>query len=126
MAAGLSRPWWWKGDFDTTGKTQLGWAKEAAAKYRENAAKEAETQGSRQSDGDRAQFEALKKKIGVTPSVTPPESVTPSASVTPFSVTPPVTPSDAERKRRWREQNWERSLEINRAPKARQKALSAE
>ena len=28
---GLLRPEWWKGDFDTTGKTQLGWAKDAAA-----------------------------------------------------------------------------------------------
>ena len=31
MAEGLRCPGWWKGDFDTTGKTQLGWAKEAAA-----------------------------------------------------------------------------------------------
>ncbi len=36
MAAGLSRPWWWKGDWDPTGKTQLGWAKKAAAEYRES------------------------------------------------------------------------------------------
>ena len=31
---GLRRPEWWKGDFDTTGKTQTAWAVEAAAAYR--------------------------------------------------------------------------------------------
>ena len=34
MVQGLRRPEWWKGDFDNTGKTQLGWALEAAAAYR--------------------------------------------------------------------------------------------
>ena len=34
MAEGLRRPEWWKGDFDTTGKTQTAWAVEAAAAYR--------------------------------------------------------------------------------------------
>ena len=31
---GLRRPWWWQGDFDTTGKTQTAWAVEAAVAYR--------------------------------------------------------------------------------------------
>ena len=34
MAEGLRRPAWWSGDFDATGKTQLGWALEAALAYR--------------------------------------------------------------------------------------------
>ncbi len=61
MAEGLRRPSWWVGDFDTTGKTQLGWAKEAAAAYRA----------------------AHPERYGVTPSCDTPSvtpSVTPSAA----------------------------------------------
>ncbi len=112
MATGLKRPWWWVGDFDDTGKTQLGWAKEAAAAYR---AKEAGAAPARPADKE-AKFRALKAKTGVTPSVTPP-------------VTPGVTPHGAdtatERKRRWREQNKERSREINRAAKVKQRTPPA-
>ncbi len=73
---GLRRPAWWEGDFDTTGKTQLGWAVEAAAAYRE------------------------AMDLGVT---RPAPSVTPSVT-RPKSVTPSVTPSKgALRIKRWRE-----------------------
>ena len=71
---GLRQPEWWKRDFDTTGKTQLGWALEAAAAYRA------------------AHPERYGGAPGVTDSVTVDESVTPSVTVS----------KGAERARRFR------------------------
>ena len=85
MTLDLPKPAWWSKDvpFDPTGKTQLGWAKEAAARYREAAAKAP----GRPVAKSKA-FGALKAEMGVTDvadavtdSVTEAESVTPSVTV---------------------------------------------
>ena len=62
--------------FYKTGQTQLGWAKEAAARYREAAAK-----APGRSSAKGKAFGALKAEMGVTDSVT--DSVTEAKSVTP-------------------------------------------
>ena len=61
--------------FDKTGKTQLGWAKEAAARYREAAGK-----APGRSSAKSKAFGALKAEMGVTDSVTEAKSVTPSGT----------------------------------------------
>ena len=56
----LSKPWWWSEDveFDVTGETQRGWARDGAAAYRA------------------AHPERYGVSLGVTDSVTPLKSVT--------------------------------------------------
>ena len=106
----LPRPAWWSKDvpFDKTGQTQLGWAKEAAARYREAAAK-----APGRSSAKSKAFGALKAEMGVTGVTGVTDSVTEAESVTPSvtdvaeaerSVTPSVTVSKgALRAKRWRE-----------------------
>ena len=100
----LPKPAWWSKDvqFDKTGKTQLGWAKEAAARYREAAAK-----APGRSSAKSKAFGALKAEMGVTDSVTEAKSVTPSVTdvaEAERSVTPSVTVSKgALRAKRFRE-----------------------
>ncbi len=71
MVLDLPNPPWWSKDvpFDKTGQTQLGWAKEGAARYREAAAK-----APGRSSAKSKAFGALKAEMGVT-------GVTPSVTV---------------------------------------------
>ena len=108
MTLDLPRPAWWSQDvpFDKTGKTQLGWAKEAAAAYR---AAHPERYGVTPSVTDSV-TSAGKSVTSVTKSVTSPKSVTQSVTgvtdtvtgVT--SVTTIISKQEktAERTRRWR------------------------
>ena len=99
MTLDLPRPAWWSADvpFDKTGKTQLGWAKEAAAAYR---AAHPERYGVTPSVTD-----SVTSVTSVTKSVTSGEKSVTSVTPERHSVTESVTKKDktAERTRRWRE-----------------------
>ena len=84
MTLDLPKPAWWSKDveFDPTGKTQLEWAKEAAAAYRA----------------------AHPERYGGAPSVTPePKSVTPSVTNVTEEERSVTVSKGALRAKRWRE-----------------------
>ena len=87
--------------FDKTGQTQLGWEKEAAARYREAAAK-----APGRSSAKSKAFGALKAEMGVTgvtDSVTEAESVTPSVTDVAEAERSVTVSKGALRAKRWRE-----------------------